>query len=137
MCCRGQSQGGKRLISLFDLPGSKQGRRAIRPAIFGAVALASVVAVAGCGGGSSAGTGSSSSSSQTSAFSKCLEQHGVTPSQGAGGGGGGGGGGSSASPQARPTGAGPSSFKQAIQACGGSGASHGGSASGSTAGSGG
>jgi hypothetical protein len=115
------------LISLFDLPGSKQGRRAIRPAIFGAVALASVVAVAGCGGGSSAGSGSSSSSSKTSSFSKCLEEHGVTPPQGAGSGGFGGSG-SGATPHARPTGSAASSFKQAIQACGGSGNFHGGSA---------
>jgi hypothetical protein len=113
------------LISLFDPPGGKQGRRAIRPAIFGAVALASVVAVAGCGG-SSAGSGSSSSSSQSSAFRKCLEEHGVTPPQGAGGGFGGGG--SGATPHAQPTGSAASSFKQAIQACGGSGGFHGGSA---------
>jgi hypothetical protein len=100
--------------------------------VFGAVALASVVAAAGCGGGSSAGTGSSSGSSsssgtsQTSTLRKCLEQHGVTPPQGAGGGGFGGG--SGATPRARPTGSAASSFKQALQACGGSAGFRGGSA---------
>jgi hypothetical protein len=113
------------LIRLFDLAGSRHGRRAT----FGAVALASVVAVAGCGGSSSASTGSSSGSgtSQTSALSKCLEEHGVTPPQGAGGGGFGGGG-SGATPHARPTGSAASSFRQALQACGGSAGFHGGSA---------
>lgn len=112
------------MIRLFDLAGSRHGRRVM----FGAVALASVVAVAGCGGSSSASTGSSSgsSTSQTSALRKCLEEHGVTPPQGAGGGGFGGG--SGATPHARPTGSAPSSFRQALQACGGSAGLHGGSA---------
>jgi hypothetical protein len=110
----------------LDLPGSKQRRRAIRPAIFSAVALTTVIAVAGCGGGSSAGTSSSSGTSQSSTVQKCLEEHGVTKPQGAGGGGAGGG--SGATPQARPTGSGSSSLKQAMEACRGSGGSKSGSA---------
>jgi hypothetical protein len=129
------------LISLFDLPGSKHGRRAIRPTIFGAVALAAVIGVVGCGGSSSAGTGSSSGTSSSgtsssgksssgtslsSSLQKCLEEHGVTAPQGAGGGGAGGS--SGATPQARPTGSASSSFKQAMEACRGSGGSQSGSA---------
>jgi hypothetical protein len=103
------------LIRLFH---SRPGGRAGRPAVFGAIALTGVLAVAGCSSSSSSGSSgsSSSSSSQTSAFRKCLEEHGVTPPSGHLSGSGGG----TGTPHPRPTGSGSSSFRQAMQACGGS-----------------
>ncbi|MGD0556355.1 MAG: hypothetical protein ABSA93_15430 [Streptosporangiaceae bacterium] len=84
-----------------------------RSAAIGAVALTTVLAVAGCGSSSTSTGSSSGSSSSKSSFEKCLEQHGVTPPSG--------GnfprGGSTASPRPRPTGSRSSSFQQAIQAC--------------------
>jgi hypothetical protein len=96
-------------------------RLVARPAVLGTVALVAIVAVAvaACSGGSS-GSGSSSSSSssasESSSFTKCLEQHGVTPPKGGAGGAGGG----SGTPHARPTGSAASSFRTAMQACRGS-----------------
>jgi hypothetical protein len=86
-----------------------------RPAALSAVALTAVLAVAGCG---SSSTTSGSSSSQSSAFRKCLQQHGVSLPSGAGHFPGAG---STASPRPRPTGSRSSSFQQVIKDCGGTG----------------
>jgi hypothetical protein len=95
----------------------------------GAVALGSMIAVAGCSSSSSAPSGSGSGSSRSvnsqASFRKCLAKHGVTLPSGGGPGGGFPGGAPSgpptgnSSPRARPSGFGSSSFRQAIQACGG------------------
>lgn len=91
--------------------------------MLGAVALTAVLAAAGCGATSSSGTGTSSGSgsssgtgtSQSSSFRKCLQQHGLALPQGGRPAGG------SGAPRPRPTGSAASSFRQAIQACGGGG----------------
>ena len=107
-------------------------RRMSRPAVLGTVTLTTVLAVAGCGassagsGSAGSGSGSGSGTSQSSTLKKCLEQHGVTLPQGRPSGGATGGG--SGTPRARPTGSTASSFRQALQACGGSFGSHTGSA---------
>ncbi|HEX6451564.1 MAG TPA: hypothetical protein VF060_19130 [Trebonia sp.] len=92
-----------------------------KPAAVGAVTTAAVLALAGCGSSSGSssgsGSGSSSGSSQTSSFRQCLEKHGVTPPQGFGSGARSPG--ATASPRPRPTGSAATSFRQAMQACGG------------------
>jgi hypothetical protein len=96
--------------------------RVARPGVFGALVLASVLAVTGCGAGStssgssSSGTSGSSPGSGTSqsSFRQCLQKHGVTLPPGGPFGGGG-------IPRPRPTGSAASAFRQAIQACGGGG----------------
>jgi hypothetical protein len=81
--------------------------------VLGAVALIVGLAAAGCGASSpSSGSGTSQRTSQSS-FRQCLERHGVTPPQGRPPGG-------SGTPHPRPTGSAAASFRQAIQACGGS-----------------
>jgi hypothetical protein len=91
-----------------------------KPAAVGAIATVAALALAGCGSssGSSSGSGSSSNSSQTSSFRQCLEKHGVTPPQGFGSGTRSPG--ATESPRPRPTGSTATSFRQAMQACGGS-----------------
>jgi hypothetical protein len=74
--------------------------------------LTAALAAAGCGtSSSSSGSGTSQNTSQSSSFRQCLERHGVTPPQHPPGG--------SGAPQAPPTGSASSSFRQAVQACGG------------------
>jgi hypothetical protein len=103
------------LTRLFHrLPG-----RAARPGVLAAVAAAAVLAVAGCGSSSSPGSPSSGSGTSQTSFRQCLERHGVTPPQGRPSGG-------TGTPHPRPTGSAASSFRQAIQACGGSFGSFGG-----------
>jgi len=95
-----------------SLPG-----RAARPGVLGAVVLTAILATAGCGASSSS---SGSGTSQNSAFRQCLERHGVTPPQGRPSGG-------TGVPHPRPTGSAAGSFRQAMQACGGSFPGHAGS----------
>jgi hypothetical protein len=91
-----------------SLPGRTAG-----PGVLGAVLLTAALATAGCGASSSSsGSGTSQNTSQ-SAFRQCLERHGVTPPQGRPSGG-------TGVPHARPTGSASGSFRQALQACGGS-----------------
>jgi hypothetical protein len=113
------------LVRLFNAADGTPGPRAVRQVALGAVALATALSVAACGGGS-ASSSSTSGTAKSSSFQKCLQEHGVTAPQG---GFGGGGGGSTASPHPRPTGSGASSFRAAMQACGGSPGAHGGSGS--------
>jgi hypothetical protein len=99
-----------------SLPG-----RAARPGVLGAVVLTAALATAGCGASSSSsGSGTSQNTSQSSAFRQCLERHGVTPPQGRPSGG-------TGVPHPRPTGSAAGSFRQAMQACGGSFPGHAGS----------
>lgn len=87
--------------------------------LFGAAALASALALAGCSASSSTAprsTASSGTGTSQASFRKCLEQHGVSlPAGGPGDGPPGGG----STPHARPSGFASSSFRKAIQACGG------------------
>jgi hypothetical protein len=93
--------------------------------VLGSVALAAIL-TAGCAASSTspspASTGSSGSA-RSASFSQCLKKHGVTPPPGfgLGGGFGGGGGGGGSRPQARPTGAAASAFRNAMKACGAAG----------------
>jgi hypothetical protein len=91
-----------------SLPG-----RAARPGVLGAVLLTAALATAGCGTSSSSSGSGTSQNTSHSAFRQCLEAHGVTlpqrrPSAGTG------------VPHPRPTGSAAGSFRQALQACGGS-----------------
>jgi hypothetical protein len=85
-----------------------------RSTALSATALAAVIFVAGCSSSSAGSSGSGSGTTQNTAFRKCLQQHGVTPPAGGAFGGG------SGAPHPRPTGSASASFRQAIQACGGS-----------------
>ena len=115
------------MIRLYhDLKATCRGvARPSRPVALGAVALTAVVAVTGCGsspaGSPGSGTSQNSGTSQSSAFRQCLEKHGVNLPSGHLPGGGGGGNGGTTAPHPRPSGSAASAFRQAIQACGGSG----------------
>jgi hypothetical protein len=87
-----------------------------RSTALSAIALTAVIFVAGCSSSSagSSGSGSGSGTTQNTDFRKCLQQHGITPPSGGTSGGG------SGAPRPRPTGSASASFRQAIQACGGS-----------------
>jgi hypothetical protein len=86
-----------------------------RPAslrVLGPVALVAAIAVAGCGTTSGSPAPSSSARGGTSAFRQCLEKHGVTPPTGRP---------SSGTRHTPRAGGAASSFRKAIQACGGGG----------------
>jgi hypothetical protein len=84
--------------------------------LLGAAALASALALAGCSASSSTAprsTASSGTGTSQASFRKCLERHGLTlPAFG-------GAPGNNSTPHPRPRGSAPSSFRKAIQACGG------------------
>jgi hypothetical protein len=92
--------------------------------VLGSVALAATL-TAGCAASSSTSPSPASSGSsgpaRSASFSQCLKKHGVTPPPGFGQGGGGGAGGGGGQPQARPTGAAASGFRNAMKACGATG----------------
>ena len=111
------------MTSLFEHSSRRRGWLAG----LGSVALAATV-TAGCAASSTSPSPASAGSSgpaRSTSFSQCLKKHGVTPppgfGQGGGFGGGGGGGQGSSPPQARPTGAAASAFRNAMKACGAGG----------------
>lgn len=96
--------------------------------LLGAAALGAALAVAGCSASPASAprsTASSGTGTAQASFRKCLERHGISLPAGGGPGGGFGGGApggapdSGASPRPRPSGLGSSTFRKAIQACGG------------------
>jgi hypothetical protein len=92
--------------------------RPARAGVLGAVVLTAALAAAGCGTsppspGAGPSPGSSPGTSQSSAFRQCLERHGVTAPPGRPAG-------ATGAPHPRPTGSAAGSFRQALQACGGS-----------------